>query len=202
MGHTHGIKWTEEKIIEGIKNAMDKLGIGTFPTSSQLKNFYGHCGLCNKISKTGGFYFWANKLGLKLKDSDTNVGLQWELICSSFLNGKGYKVEKMSTRHPYDLMVNQNIKIDVKTAYLYTTKKGYSFYTFNLEKKYPSCDIYVCYCLNDDKTIKKTYVIPSALVGRINQLSVGEHQSIYDKFIDKWEYIQVYDTFYKSLGEK
>ena len=201
MGYTYGQKWSEEKIIEGIKNAMDKLGIDTFPSNSQLKNFYGNYGLCNKISKTGGFNYWANKLGLKLKNSETSVGLHWELLCLSYLKGIGYNVEKMSTRHPYDLMVNKNIKIDVKTAYLYTTKNGASFYTFNLEKKYPTCDIYICYCLNSDETINKTYIIPSALIGNITQLSVGKHQSIYNKFLDKWEHIKTYDNFYNSLSK-
>ena len=52
----------------------------------------------------------------------------------------GYQVQKMTTKHPYDLLINDNVKIDVKVSRC-CNNNGFKFYSFNLERKYHNCDI-------------------------------------------------------------
>lgn len=75
----------------------------------------------------------------------------------------------------------------------------HSHYTFNLEKKNPTCDIYVAFCVDDYLNPIKTYVIPSKFL-HLTQLSIGRYKSKYDRFLDRWDYIDVFDKFYKQLN--
>lgn len=199
MGYTHGKNWTETEIIDRIKEVVNMLELNRFPSNKEINNYYHNTSLTNKISKTGGFYYWANKLGLEIKESESKLGKRFELECLHYLQKMQYFVEKMPTKHPYDLLVNKNIKVDVKVSYLYKNKGNSPFYTFNLEKNCPTCDIYVCYCLNKEKSVEKVYVIPSCFLVGKTQLSVGVENSIYDEFIDKWSYFDKYNLFYKDL---
>ena len=74
-----------------------------------------------------------------------------------------------------------------------------SFYTFNLEKKNPTCDIYICYCLNEIDEITKVYIVPSKVMYGKKQLSVGEVSSMYDIYKNNWEILKIYDDFYKQF---
>lgn len=199
MGHAHGEKWTEQDIINGIKEVMEKLELDTCPTHEQIEKYYNNSALSNRITRTGGIVYWANKLGLKQRESESKSGRTWELECLLYLQELGYNVDRMATRHPYDLLVNKSIKVDVKMSYLYDNNGNSPFYTFNLEKSCPTCDIYVCYCLNKEKKVEKTYVIPSIFLTDKTQLSLGVKTSVYDRFIDKWSYFNAYDNFYKSI---
>ena len=103
----------------------------------------------------------------------------------------------MPPRYPYDLLVGNNIKVDVKVSKMYNNT--IKMYTFNLEKRFPTCDIFVAYCIDDNKNIVKTYVIPSAILSGITQLSVGIDKSKYDIYLDKWDIVDKYAKFYASF---
>lgn len=195
MGYTHGTKWTDELITEEILKVKITLCLDRMPSNSEINKVVGY-GLGNAISKHGGFKYWADKLSLKYKDSETNTGKEYEHKIMNLLLSKGYEVERMSTKHPYDLLVNQNIKVDVKVSNLYRGSKG-EFHTFNLEKHNHNCDLFICVCVTDG-TIAKTLVIPSKFLMRVNQLSLG-NISIYDVFKDRFDYIEKYDVFYNQL---
>ena len=60
-------------------------------------------------------------------------------------------------------------------------------------------DLLACYCLNDDKSVKKLYVIPSVLLQGHKQLSVGQHKSIYDKYLNAYYLILKYLKFYNEI---
>ncbi|RKI45785.1 hypothetical protein D7V67_15595 [Clostridium paraputrificum] len=195
MGYTHGIKWSHKDMVSEVYKVMDSLNIKRMPTKSECDLVTGDYGLSNVIRRRGGFNWLAHHLGLDQKDSETKFGLSGELKIKELLENKGYKVEKMSVKHPYDLLVNENIKIDVKTANKYTSPKGLSSYSFNLEKKNPTCDIYVFICKDDNKIL----VIPSKFL-RQTQLCITDKKSKYDGFKDKWEYVEVYNKFYKWLS--
>ena len=198
MGYSHGIKWTKENIESAIKDVMDKAEIDTMPSRALMYNITGNHGLGNAVAKRGGARYWANKLGIAMKECETELGYLYEMRCIDFLVDKfGYSCEKAQTRYPYDILVNNNIKIDVKCGNLYHGETC-NFYTFNLEKAKPTCDIFVCYCV-DKKDVKKVYVIPSCILSGKTQLSIGEVKSVYDKFINKWDVIKAYDDFYKEL---
>lgn len=170
------------------------LNIERMPTRTEIETVTNDSALTNKISKTGGTKYWANKLNLDLKDSETKLGQEWEMYAKSELENLGYEVEKMTTKHPYDLLVNNNIKVDVKVSRYYKGK-GFKYHTFNMEKKYHNCDIFICIGLDEEDHVVKTLVIPSKYLMNKKQLSVGI-ESKYDKFNDRWDYIEKYSNFY------
>ena len=73
--------------------------------------------------------------------------------------------------------------------------------TFNLEKKNPTCDIYVLYCLDNDGNYLKTIVIPSVVLQDKTQVGIGKN-SKYNKYIDNWNVIEEYRRFYNSMGKR
>lgn len=194
MGYTFGIQWNDKLIKEEILKVMEALNINRMPSSDEMKFVTGNTKLTNAIRRHGGYLFWATSLNLEQSECETRTGFKEELNVKTLLESKGYKVEKMATRHPYDLLVNGNIKIDVKAANKYTSPIGWSSYSFNLEKKNPTCDIYIIRCLQDDKTL----VIPSKFLKQ-SQLCITDKESKYDKFKDRWDYIKKYDDFYNSI---
>jgi hypothetical protein len=96
-------------------------------------------------------------------------------------------------------LVNGNIKIDVKAARPYENVKVGKFHTFNLEKKHPTCDIYIAIALSNEEQIQRVFVIPSKFL-KLTQLSVGK-DSEYNRYINRWDFIVEYDRFYKQIKE-
>lgn len=191
-------KWDEEMIKREVLSVVKALNLDRMPTRKEAELVVGDSSLTNKISKTGGFKMWSEKLGLELKESETKFGNEYEFVVKEILEELGYGVEKMTTKHPYDLLVNDNIKIDVKTSRFYENKDGARYHSFNLDKKHHNCDIFICICLDCDEEIKKCLIIPSKyLMGR-KQLSVGIN-SIYDRFDKEFKYIDMYNIFYNTL---
>lgn len=198
MGHSHGIKWSERDIGEEIKAVMKIAKIDTFPTHSLMNEITGSAALSCAVSKNGGTTYWAQKLNVEIKPCESKMGYEFECKCMDFLESEfGYDCELTKARYPYDVIANRNIKIDVKSSHLYNCKSG-SFYTFNLEKKNPTCDIFVCYCIDNEGLIR-TYVIPSCVLSGITQLSIGSISSKYDKYKDNWQLVHKYDEFYKRM---
>lgn len=193
-------QWTEEKIKEGIFEVMSIAEIDTMPTNNLIiETTKSHC-LSMAIQRNGGYSYWANKLGLKMTNCETRFGKSFEEKCIKDLCSFGYQCEQMTTRYPYDILTDF-VKIDVKSGRLYNGTNG-GYYTFNLEKSYPTCDIYVVYCVNDCMEIEKTYIIPAIVLQGKTQLSLGKEKSKYDIYIDRWDIIQRYNDFYKGVLKK
>lgn len=195
MGYVQGTRWTNELIEQEIIKVKEALNLSRMPSNSEVKSVVGN-GLACKISKTGGYKYWADKLNLKMKYSETKLGREYEEKIMKLLQSKGCEVEQMSIKHPYDLLVNLNIKVDVKVSNLYRGEKG-EFHTFNLEKHNHNCDLFICVCVTN-KEIVKILVIPSKFLMKVSQLSVGA-VSVYDVFKDRFDYIEKYDVFYDQL---
>lgn len=200
MGYTHGIRWSEDLIKEKLNHIVTKFNLKVFPSVSQLNVLNGNHSLSNAICKKGGVRYWAEKINIPLRNCETFFGEDYEEKCFDKLTSLGYEVEQMTTKYPYDLTANKHIKIDVKVGKLYTNKKIGSFYTFNLEKRHPTCDVYICYCINDSCDIDKVYIIPSKVMHGKKQLSVGQIESIYDSYKNNWDVLKIYDDFYKKIG--
>lgn len=198
MGYTHGIEWNEELIEKAIKNVVEEAKISTFPTRSQMETMTGSTALLNAIRRHGGTRYWAERLGLEMKPSESKLGEEYELICMQYIKHLGYRCERTPARYPYDLLAERNIKVDVKCGNLYKGQQG-EYYTFNLEKAMPTCDIFVCYCL-DNNTVTKTYVIPSSVLSGKTQLSISKKQSKYDIYYEAWGFLRIFDEFYMRIG--
>lgn len=198
MKNLQGFTWNDELIESKIREVMEILGINRMPSASETEMVIKNSSLSNKIAKTGGFYQWATRLGLEIKNSETSTGKEYENKLKEYLTEKGYSVEQMSVKHPYDLLVNGAIKIDVKAARRYYYSEDSYFYTFNLEKANATCDLYICWCINNKNLTDKFLIIPSKEL-KFTQLSIGV-VSRYDKYIDRWDLIEKYDQFYKRLA--
>lgn len=192
------MKWTDEKIKEELLKSIKILGIDRMPTGNELKSI-GRNDLHCKISRTKKYSGWAEELGLKLKtDNETRDGEKHEKFIYNKLTKMGYKVERMSHKHPYDLLVNDAIKIDVKSAKPYLSRgSGSRVHTFSLNKDKPTCDIYILVALDEKSDYERIFVIPSYFIP-MKMINLGTN-SKYNRFINAWDYIKKFDDFYKSI---
>lgn len=200
MGYTHGIRWTDELIKEKILEVVKCNHLGRMPTRSETEAYFGDGTLASAISKrAGGWYALAGELNLAIKECETTFGKSHEKIVMEILISMGYEVRKMPQNFPYDLFVNDCVKLDVKASRLYRGSGG-SFYSFNLEKPFCTCDIYVLRLIGDKGEEMDTLIIPSAHVATNTQISVGETKSKYYQYSQRWDYIAEYCTFMESVG--
>lgn len=199
MGYSHGRRWTDEKIKQGIKNTVIALELDRMPSARECVNFYGNHCLTNAVSRRrGGWYGLAKELNLPIKESETHLGKTQEGIVCEMLISKGFEAERMPQNFPYDILVDNSVKIDVKASHLYRGKQG-NFFTFNLEKKYATCDIYILLTLDEKNDITNIYIVPSKHVIKNTQISMGEYASKYHKFRDRWDYISDLSKYFDSF---
>ena len=195
MAHKFGDTWNYNNIKAELMNVINALNINRMPSSSEIKLVMKDYSLVNAIRRHGGSTWWSYHLDIPQRECETRTGYAGEIKIKALLESKGYEVKKMSVKHPYDLLVNDNIKIDVKSAHKYNSNKGWSSYSFNLEKSNPTCDIYVIWCMDDDKVL----VIPSKFLKQ-NQLCITDKGSKYDVYKNRWDYISQYNDFYDNLN--
>ena len=104
----------------------------------------------------------------------------------------------MLQNHPYDLLVEDSVKIDVKVSKMYKGTNG-NFYSFNLERQFGTCDLYILFLVDAMSRQKDVLIIPSKDVMRNTQISVGENKSKYYRYSQKWEYIDKMVDFQNEL---
>lgn len=195
MEHSYRTPWTDELVEAKILECVNGLELNRMPSRQEFHDFYGNDALTNRIRRSGGYYDWAIRLGLKMKSSETQIGKDGELLAKELLERRGFTVERMTTRYPYDLYVDGAVKVDVKTAHL-TQIKGYGCYSFNLEKRAPTCDIYFLIALGiENETV---YIVPA--FANQTQICIGAKNTIYKKYIDRYDIIQNIASAHKSIG--
>lgn len=190
--------WTEQKILDGIMEVVNGLGLDRAPSFKEIREYYHSSSLTCAISKRKGIYEYAKMLNLEVKRSETGLGKAAELDVVNKLIEKGHATIRMPQNFPYDILVDNAVKVDSKVSHLYHGKNG-NFYTFNLEKPFCTCDIYVLTAIgeNGDSTY---YVVPSCRVPSNTQISIGEHTSIYHQYQDRWDYIARYSDFMRGVA--
>lgn len=165
------------------------------PSSREITLATGNTALANKIGKYKGYKYWADRMGLEMKKSESRTGIDNEFNCKEVLEKLNYKVKKMDTNHPYDLLINDFIKVDVKASKSYNNNNTYSF---RIGKKYHSCDIFIAIALNENEEPIKYYVIPSKFLMGKKQLAISVNGK-YKIYENAWKYIDLYDELYKSI---
>lgn len=191
--------WTNDLIKERVLEVIQALELDRMPSRAECEHYYGNSALTSAISKTaGGWYTLAEDLQLPVKRSETGLGKYFEKIAQDKLTTMGFDVLQMPQNFPYDILANQSVKIDVKVSNLYRGVAG-NFYTFNTEKPYATCDIYMLFAIDSDRQIRKELIVPSVVVMDRKQISVGEHHSKYDVFAMKYDYISKYSVFHQSI---
>lgn len=199
MGYTHGRKWDECSIIEEIMKIVNDFNMNTFPTHREMNLYFNNNSLSVAVSKHGGTEYFSQKLNLKIKRCESAFGEKYELFAIKHIKEKtNLDSEKMKLRYPYDVLTNKNIKIDIKVSKRFKANNGY-YYTFNLEKINPTCDIFIAYCIDEEDNIDRVVIIPSCVTRGLTQLSFGKNKSKYDKYIDNWDVIKKYDDFYNNI---
>lgn len=193
MGHTHGITWSDALIKEKILEVVSSLGLSEMPTRNQIRGYFGDDKLTNKISKTLGYYGWADRLGLPIQNNDTRKGKLAEQLASDILAQKGYKVEQMLQNYPFDLLVNNTVRVDVKYAKLNVGK----YFSYALRKKYPTCDIYM---LVEDHggDDQRVYIVPSKFAVQ-TQICTGATSTKYSEYLDRYDYIDRFAWLFDQI---
>lgn len=197
MGYSHGIRWTDDLIKEQILEVKQALELDRMPSRQECSTYYQNGSLASIISRKG-WYKLAAELGLPIKSSETQLGKTFELEATAMLQSKGFDVKRMSQNYPYDLLVNDCIKVDVKASRLYKGKTG-DFYSFGLAKPFATCDVYILITLNDACKADRFMVVPSKFVHTNKQISVGAVNSKYHKFTDRWDYIKTISDFWQKV---
>lgn len=190
--------WTENDVKNGIYYTMKYHGISRMPTHAEMCEAFGDTSLSNKVNKTGGSRRWASELGLDSVECETTFGQMVEEIVKEKLEELGFSCQLTGTKHPYDILVNECVKIDVKAARKSKVRTS-DVYSFRTAKTQQTCDIYIAACISDGIDIEKYYIIPSHVVSGNVQLCIGAGHSMYDKYIDRWDIIRTLSDVIKWI---
>lgn len=194
MGYARGIQWTDELIATEVMKVANQFNPPRMPSNSEAIVMTGSHALSNAISKHGGYKYWAVRLGLEQKKTDTKLGVEGEKHIAEELFRRGYTVEMTSARHPYDILVNGCVKVDVKTANI-SYVRGYPIHSYRLAKGQPTCDFYVMYEVDTEKV----YVVPSwKLLGQV-QVGMGIDSKLYKKYLEAYHLLAEASDMYKSM---
>lgn len=192
----YGKVWSEERVKSELLQCIRILNINRMPTSTELKTL-GRNDLHLKVSRTKKYSGWAECLGLERKMSETLSGQTYEAVITSELEARGHHVERMSTKFPYDLLINGTVKVDVKAGHAYMMRGESRVHSFGINKKEPTCDIYIILALSENEYIERTFIIPSHHL-KVISLCIGA-ESKYNRFVDRWDYIDQYTQFFKQI---
>ncbi len=160
------------------------------PSRNELNRYFGNTGITNALRRfPGGYYEIAKILDVQMKESETQFGRSGEELAIELLESHGFEVQRMSTRYAYDLYVNGSVKVDVKTARLSKTSGTAFYYSFNLEKRFPTCDIYFLIAKSEAgknicekyKAEKKDFEERKAFVYELNYSQSVYHRDYEDK---------------------
>ena len=198
MGYARGTRWNDALIKEKVLEVKDALELDRMPTQSECKMYFNDSSLTNAISRRKKWYALADELGLPIKECETTFGKTHETIAKEALQAKGHQVRKMPQNFPYDLLVDDCVKVDVKASRLYHGKFG-NFYSYNLGKDYATCDYYILFAYEDNGETR-VMVVPSKSVIAQNQISVGENSSKYYQYENAWDLIKNTSDYWKTLS--
>lgn len=193
MANTNTI-WTDELIASELMKVANVFDPVRMPTRSEVASIRGDEALNNAISKHGGFGFWADRLGLEQKYSDTRLGIQGEEHIANILRSMGYKVETTSIKYPYDLLVDDCIKIDVKTANE-SSVKGYPIHSYRLAKGQQTCDFYVFY----EADTERVHVVPANKLRGQVQVGMGLESKVYEPYLGAYHLIKEASEMYQRM---
>lgn len=195
------VNWDENKIKNSLLFMVKKTKRARMPTHSEMIEFYGDNRLANAVRRHGGTNYWAEKLGLEAKDCESKTGADYESVfCDQVFTETGLEPQRTKPRYPYDVLVGNSVKVDVKIGVRVGASSKY--FSFNLEKSEQTCDVFAVYCLNDDYEQEKVYIIPASVLSGKTQLSFGLKDSKYNIYENRWDIIQKCHDFWESVEGK
>lgn len=159
---------------------------GRMPSANELRE-RGANPLAVAVSRRGGFYAWADRLGLNVKDSETLRGIDAEHKTAEHLESLGFAVDLTTVKAPYDLLVNARVRIDVKSAkygdYVNSKTGGHVRGFVFRPKPEPTCDLYILCGVGEDSEILWRYYVP-AEEARIQTLTITPTGKKYAKYLE------------------
>ncbi len=162
MGWSHGTRWTEERIEAELTPVCESLG--RMPSANELRRF-GLNALACAVSRNGGYRSWSDRLGYDRKGAETHWAQEWERHEATFYRSLGAHVERMTTRHAFDLMVN-GWRVDVKVSHYHdyrgrnaSQQRGYTFAGL---KQGVCCDFFHLVCCSEGDEPVARLVVPSS----------------------------------------
>ena len=188
------MKWNEELIATRVSEIANKFAPARMPSNNEVIEMTGSYALANAIQKNGGYEYWANRLGLERKHSETKVGIEYERKVAEMLRKGGHNVQETTIKHPYDLLVDGCVKVDVKVASTSLTR-GSKVHAYRIAKRQHTCDFYIC-CEVDTGGI---YVIPANMVTGQVQIEMGLNSQKYNHYKGAFYLIDDAVQFYQSL---
>ena len=194
MGYTGGIIWTDALIEKGIRKIADTFEPRRMPSNREVVEHEGNYALANAIQKNGGYSYWANKLGLERKYSDTKLGIAGESHIAHLLRQRGHEVDTTSVKFPYDLLIDGCIKVDVKTANE-SDVHGYPIHSYRLAKRKQTCDFYIFY----EADTGRVYVVPANKLNGQVQVGMGLESKEYAKYLGAYHLIDEAVDMYERM---
>jgi hypothetical protein len=179
------IKWTDALVEQQIRALCEQ--VGHFPSDQEMQRL-GYGRLANAINKRGGIIAWSERIGVARPHSDSDTGWDGEEDVAAILVLKGFRVTaRTKVKCPYDLLVNECVTVDVKTArqatYLLNTGQPWSAWYYRIGKS-TECDVVILY-QSDTKTC---YVLPRSDVGTTN-ITISPRSPKYARFRDRFDII-------------
>lgn len=187
-------KWTEERIASDIMEIANKFSPARMPTRSEVSEMTQNEALANAINKSGGFNYWADRLGLEQKYSETTLGIEGEKTVAGVLESKGFEVKLTSVKHPYDILVDGCVKVDVKTANT-SLIRGCPVHAYRLAKRDHTCDFYVFF----EHDTLKTYIVPACKCQGQVQVEMGNSSRLYAKYLGAFHLIKEASDMYRGM---
>lgn len=137
---------------------------GAMPSSADMNRKTRSSALACVVVRTGGFVYWAMRLGLRQRRSETSIGLRAEMDSARYLNASGYDPVSQHHSAAFDLLVG-TVRIDVKSAHFtsYTnsrngcTTEGFVFILGGVRR----CDLFLLCGLNEHDETMWRYFLPS-----------------------------------------
>ena len=188
------VKYTDKDICNKIREIMDSLGLDRFPTYHEMQNYTGSTAFVQLVARRGGSKYFSDMMSVEWKNAYT-FGTDFEAVAvEDIKTHTGMDVVFTQNQYPYDAVVGNGIKVDVKVAKPDTN----GFHQFALHRKEPTCGLYMFYKLAEDGTILCRFIIPACVLRGQQKVTVGEN-SKWDVYKDRWDYFEQYAEFYDSL---
>lgn len=194
MGNQYSTEWTDERISEGIMRIASTFEPERMPSNREVVEHEGNYALANAIQKNGGYSYWANKLGLERKHSETKLGITGESHIAHLLRQRGHEVDTTSVKFPYDLLIDRCIKVDVKTANE-SDVRGYPIHSYRLAKRKQTCDFYIFY----EADTGRVYVVPANKLNGQVQVGMGLDSKEYAKYLGAYHLIDEAVDMYQRM---
>lgn len=202
MGYTHGTKWTDERIEQEILRVVRELKLTRFPTAAEMIYVTGNRALSVKLSKSNRQY-WADRIGLGLSNAkDELCEMYIDMAIELIKEHTGLESIKTDLKCKYDLIIDKSVKVEVKFSKTHFAKDGGREFDFSAFDKFPNSDICILFCVNDDKSLNRILIIPSAVTVNNKTIALGFMESKkWDCYVDRWDIIKSHADFLRSLKD-